>query len=65
MDFLNVIILAGFGEDGFEGEDRSQKARPDPICTICIPFAPFAHLLFYPKNQNSYHLLDLTKGETA
>jgi hypothetical protein len=26
---------------------------------------PFAHLLFYPKNQNSYLLLDLTKGETA
>jgi len=30
MDFLNVIILAGFGEDGFEWENRSQKARPAP-----------------------------------
>jgi outer membrane protein assembly factor BamB len=29
-------MLAGSGEDGFEGEDRSQKAKPDSICTFAF-----------------------------
>jgi len=34
---------------------KVEVKKQDPICTF----------VFYPKNQNSYHLLDLTKGKTA
>ena len=57
--------MATFKKNLIVSDPKIFGGKPSFLSPFSKKFASGSPPLFYPKNQNSYHLLNLTKGETA